>query len=297
MSSTTKKKAPTAAQKKAADLVRGYFRNKRLDIEEDEVNDDGHIVLFHSDRESASYDEPSARMREQYQTYVAELRDLAPLVFVFREYVDEWIHLTVTIRDKARKPRPEPIQNLDVKLLERMPESILKHSKVEKVRRREYRAEYSGLEAVTSIPGKYSGMFLRADLTWDLRGNTVDGWELIVNWGCHRVRRDANFKKLTPKIILEQLAKITDLLDDPMDCLDYTIHVKQDGTYIPVWTMNPGPKKPETYSLYQVTARDEVSLRAPQGGTEVVFINNLTRETTELPVGERIPDKLKPLSI
>ena len=45
----------------------------------------------------------------------------------------------------------------------------------------------------------------------------------------HTAYRLAKFKKLTPKIILAELKRITDKLSDPLDCFGHTIIAKDEN--------------------------------------------------------------------
>lgn len=47
--------------------------------------------------------------------------------------------------------------------------------------------------------------------------------------GVHTAYRLAKFKKLTPKIILAELKRITDKLSDPLDCFGHTIIAKDEN--------------------------------------------------------------------
>lgn len=295
----SKPTTPTTAQKKAAALVRSYLRSTRLikEVDEDEVEDDGviRIELSHRDASDVDNKEPSRDVKDQFKAHVTKLRELSPLVFVAQEHVDEWVHLTIRVRPTKRKPRPQLIPKLDAKILDRMPQSIAQHPRVTALMLNS-RCPLRGLgkvEVSTDVDSNHGDQRLVSVLQWDLRGDTVAGWDLVVSWGCHRIRRPATFKKLVPKIILSQLQKILDHLDDPLDCLGHTIRLKKDGGWI--WPLDGVAH--EVFEEREVLVRDDKTVLAPYGAQKVVVINNLTGATTELSPGDEYPQHLRALNL
>lgn len=283
----------TAGQKAAVEKVRAYLKAARLTPEDDETRNDGTHVFTVADRDDRDVGEesPGKDIREQFAGYVKALRELSPLAFVGTECVDEWVHLTVTIRPTPRKVKPEEIPRLTDKMMEQLPESILRHPRVTKVFRHVYRDRGSGVEVRTDIPspiGKRSAV-----LEWAFTGSSIDGWVLTMRWGVHFCSRPATFKKLTPKILLDMLDRILQRLDDPLDCLGWTIEAtNENGSFL----RRPGGSHRATFWEAEVTT-SVGNVRCPPGASSVVWTNLLTGQSAYLNGGEKIPDNLKPLDV
>jgi hypothetical protein len=284
----------TKAQEEAERLARDYIGRHGLGLEDDEVQADGTVTLHTSNRDERDIQDgyPNVDMRNGFAKHVEALRALSPLIYVFCKYVDEWVNLTVTIRSTPRKPRPSEIPKLVEKVIDGLPDEITQRPQVTHVWPHSYQGRSSGVEVRTNIPspiGRWSAV-----LTWDLDGDTMNGWELVVQWGDHTARRPAEFKKLTPKIILAELARITAKLDDPLNCLGHTINVRgEDGCFL----MTGNGQERRTYTNYNVTARGEAKIQMPDSWKVAVFTNNFTHEVTELHPGDPLPEHLKTIAL
>lgn len=289
--------SPTKAQKDAAEAVRKYLKSKGITPEEDDTGTDGIITIEVSERDERDIanETPGAAIRARMADHTKALRELSPLVFVAEDTCDEWVNLSIRMRAKPRQPRPSEIPKLAEKVIEGLPESITSHPRVTGAHRREYRCEYDGVEVRTNIPCDIGKR--KADLTWELTGSSVTGWELITHWGIHKASRPAKFKRLTPKIILAELKRITDQLDDPMRCLGYTINAKRNGYVVLV----PSKSGPVNYYKHDSTERDGFTIRIPNSVADPSAVlrisDNLTSEVFERRAGETFPNQLKPLSL
>lgn len=281
-------------QKGAEKLVREYLNQKRLDIEDEDLGGAGLVTIHVTHRdESDIYDEaPGADILTMMSGVVRDLRQLSPLVYVTWDTCDEWVNLTITIRSTPRKSKPAEITNLIEKVIQGMPVEISDHPVVTGISKRYYRCEAEGVEVRTNIAGPVGNR--TATLTWELTGDSVNGWILITKWGTHKATRPATFKKLTPKIILGELDRITAMLADPLNCLGHVINVKNDEG---VFAMTGNRKHRLTFAAYAVMSEDERYIRGQHQGNNVLFINNLTGEQTWLRTGDEIPEHLKNIEI
>ena len=282
---------PTAKQESAANAARNYLR-QRGGIEEDVINDDKrHIELSTSYRDGAGDDEPSDAIRRQVAAHVQALRALSPLLYVSTEEIDEWVHLTVRVKEKPRKEKPELMKDLAKVVLDRLPESVSKHPKSRFIGQ-EYSRHYCGTIAVlTEVTYTYGKRSVR--LGWQLDGDTTNGWTLRVEWGAHKIVRPAKFKKLTPAIVLEQFDKLLSELSDPLDAMGWTINVLVNGDYV----KNLSGRVREDFPLYTVTDKAQTTVVSCRQGTHVEFINNYSGKTIKVAVGEPLPPEVLPFSI
>lgn len=288
-------KAPSAAQQKAAEAVRDYFRKNRISIEEDDV-EEGNIRLFITYRDDRDVldEEPGPATIALRERITKDLRELSTLVYVASEYVDEWLHLHATIRRSPRKPKPDQVKNLLESVKAGVPDVISNHQRVRGSGVHYFRNEPSGIEFWTDVSSRIGDR--RAALRWDLVGNSVDGWNLVLHWGVHRYERPARFKKLTAKIILAALGEILNRLTDPLDCFGYTIQARDaDGTFA-VDKLTAKRLRAE-FSSWQVLDRDGVTLRMRGQINRYVFVNNLNGRVVEAAAGQPMPEEVKPIDI
>ena len=260
----------------------------------DYVREDGAIVISLSERDERDiYDErPSVEMKSWGSALAGALREVSYLAFVTTEYVDEWVNLTVTIRATPRKTRPAEITNLTEKVIQGLPDTIAKHPVVTGVHKRYYRCEQDGVEVRTDLNspiGKRS-----AALTWELLGDSLQGWTLVTRWGTHKATRPAVFKKLTPKIILTELDRITVRMSDPMDCLGHVINIKNDDG---AFAMTGNRRNRQTFSEYSVLSKDGSLIRGQYQGKNILFTNNLTGAETWLREGDEYPEHLRSIKL
>jgi hypothetical protein len=270
------------AQADAEKAVRHYIGCQGLDIEDDEAHTDGTVTIHVSarDERDIAAESPSKEMRDSMSAHVKALRELSDLVYVTMDTCDEWVNLSVAIRSTPRKKRPAEISNLAQKVMESLPLGILHHPRVTSVCRGYTRGVADGVEVRTNIAspiGKRSAM-----LSWSLLGDSLIGWRLRVCWGDHEASRPAAFQKLTPKIILSELDRILTLLDDPLDCLGYTIHVRDGGKFL----MNFSGQARRTFQYYEV-GKEDLSVKPPKPGQIVMATNNYNGITMDYREGEK----------
>jgi hypothetical protein len=283
----------TKAQKGAEKLVRDYLTNKRLGTEYVDACSDGIRIDVSHRFESDIYDElPCNEILKMMAEVVKDLRQLSPLVYVTQDTCDEWVNLTITIRDTRRKTRPADITNLTEKVIQGLPAHISAHPVVTGVHKRYYRCEQDGVEVRTNLPSPIGKRV--AALTWELRGDSLQGWTLVTRWGVHKATRSAGFKKLTPKIILTELDRITAMLSDPMDCLGHVINVKNDDG---AFALTGNRRDRQTFAEYTVLSQDKSLIQGQHHGKNILFTNNLTGAETLLRDGDVCPEHLKSIEI
>lgn len=282
----------TKTQQKVAEQVRAYLQ--RLGIDDDEVGSDGTIRLTASDRSRAGDDEPSPEIIDSMRAHARAIRALSPYAFVSTEHVDEWVHLSVLVKTVARKDKPKvDAHEITCGLKAKFPECISKHPKTRSVDV-DMPFGFDGRITVrTLVEGPHGKRSI--NFGWKLSGDATEGWVLLVEWGEHKIKRPATFKKLTDGIVLKQLETLLARLKDPLDATGWTINVKTPDGF-----MMTGRHR-QCFGLWQVLDRETDKMKAPVWADKrdltILLINNFSGKEICPGVGQPVPEEVKPIEI
>ncbi len=177
-------------------------------------------MLAFSNRNSAGDDEPPRWLVESMQEKSKKLRELFPNVFITSEIIDEWFHVTVEVKDRARIDRPDWDYKKVLAFLEKTvaPEIQPHYQKV----RAEVKQVISGYPRIVAFYGQKWDEF--SELSFELRGNTVEGWEVRGRFGIVSITHKVTTSRGLLQTVWKKLkAEIGDLSD--MD------RVNQKGTW------------------------------------------------------------------
>lgn len=282
----------TKTQQKVAEQVRAYLQ--RLGIDDDEVGSDGTIRLTTSDRRSAGDDEPAQEIIDSMRAHARAIRALSPYAFVSTEHVDEWVHLSVLVKTVARKDKPKvDAHEITCGLKAKFPECISKHPKTRSVDV-DMPFGFDGRITVrTLVEGPHGKRSI--NFGWKLSGDATEGWVLLVEWGEHKIKRPATFKKLTDGIVLKQLETLLARLKDPLDATGWTINVKTPDGF-----MMTGRHR-QCFGLWQVLDRETDKMKSPVWADKrdltILLINNFSGKEIRASVGQPVPEEVKPIEI
>ena len=142
----------------------------------DEENAD---TLSFSERNSAGDDYPPRWLIESMRDKSKLLRDKFPNVLVTSEIVDEWIHIDVKVKDRARIERPEWCHKKVLAFLEKTVAPELQPFYHKAVAEWEH---YDGRPPrIKAFYGQKWNEF--SELSFGLLGNTIDGWAVHAHFG------------------------------------------------------------------------------------------------------------------
>jgi hypothetical protein len=264
-----------------------YLTKERIKIDVEETNIDDTAVFVVSDKLDASQilKKPSNR----FSHHAEKIRSISPFVYVRVSQDETSAYMKISVRDTARRRQPTPIAGLVRKVVMSMPKDISEHSLVEAVKPRFIGSTPDGVVVVTSA--KDGEAKLEAVLSWDLLGNSIEGWTLFTYWGQHRTKRSADFDRLTDKIIIRELKKITEALSDPLECAGCDVYVvRDDGSYV--------TRTSDRMQLHEVVKKDGVTVKSPSPrNTKVAFVSRMTGRAEIRESGSSIPEFCKTINI
>lgn len=166
--------------------------------------------LSFSERDSAGDEYPPRWLIEGMQNKSKMLRELFPNVFITSEIIDEWFHITVKVRDRARIDRPEWEHKKVLAFLEKTvaPELQPFYHKV----RPEMKQVDNGYPRILAFYGQKWNEF--SELSFGLLGNTSDGWTVHARLGIVSITHKVTTSRgLLQKVWKELKVEIGDLSD------------------------------------------------------------------------------------
>lgn len=167
--------------------------------------------LDFSDRSSAGDDEPPRWIIERMRENGKLLRELFPNVFITSEIIDEWYHVTVKVRDRVRIDRPEWDHKKLLTFLEKTVAPALQPFYHKVVAEWEH---YDGRQPrIKALYGQKWDEF--NELSFDLRGNTSDGWEVHARFGIvsitHKVTTSRGLLQTVWKTLKAEIGDLSDM--------------------------------------------------------------------------------------
>jgi hypothetical protein len=168
-------------------------------------------MLSFSDRDSPGDDEPPDWLIKAMQEKSKRLRDRFPNVFITSEIVDEWIYVSVKVKDHVRIDRPEWDYKKVLAFLEETvaPELTPFYHKVA--------AEWESYDGrqprVKAFYGPKWNEF--GELSFDLLGNTSDGWTVRARFGIvsitHKVSTSRGLLQTVWKKLKVEIGDLSDM--------------------------------------------------------------------------------------
>jgi hypothetical protein len=278
---------PSKAQLAAQVRILDYLSEHDRQIDEHETSPEGIITITTTTRDESDTgdEEPNEAAVRTERLFARELLGLSRHVFVDMEAIDEWIDLTIKIRPTTRQPKPKHNNNLPEKVQEGLWSSITHHDRVKLIASNPNTQKVGAIEIHTDIEGRYGSFSI--PLTWDIKGDTIEGWDLIVEWGRHSITTPLKDKTLDATLINDLLADILHKLTDPLDAFSWTFNGKKDGSFLTKWDAG---KVKESYSQ-RVILSDAGKVRHNRADT-IIATNPLTNEVLELKIGDTFPERL-----